>query len=106
MDPRLAKAAHEHAKDMVERHYFSHVSPEGLDPSERARAAGFPAGAGENIAIGYPSASAVMDGWLGSRGHRANILDCDYTVIGVGFDPGTVLTGYAAGSWVQMFGTL
>ena len=56
--------------------------------------------------MGYPSAAAVMDGWLGSRGHRANILDCDYTVIGVGFDPGTVLTGYAAGSWVQMFGTL
>src|SRR5262249_33259719 len=106
LDPRLARAAREHAHDMVVRHYFSHVTPDGKDPSERAMAAGFPAGAGENIAVGFPSASAVMDGWMGSKGHRANILDCGYTVIGVGYDPGTVLIGYAPGSWVQMFGTL
>jgi len=106
LDPRLARAAREHAHDMVARHYFSHVTPDGRDPSDRAMAAGFPAGAGENIAVGFPSASAVMDGWMGSKGHRANILDCGYTVIGVGYDPGTVLIGYAPGSWVQMFGTL
>src|SRR5262249_23660276 len=53
LDPRLARAAREHAHDMVVRHYFNHVTPEGKDPSDRAMAAGFPAGAGENIAVGF-----------------------------------------------------
>ena len=106
VDGRLEAAAQAHAADMASRHYFSHISPEGLDPSARARAAGFPAGAGENIAMGFATASAVMDGWMGSRGHRANILNCSYTVIGVGYDPRTITSGFAPGSWVQMFGVL
>jgi len=106
VDDRLEAAAQAHAADMASRHYFSHVSPEGLDPSARARAAGFPSGAGENIAMGFTTASVVMDGWMGSRGHRANILNCSYTVIGVGYDPRTIKSGFAPGSWVQMFGVL
>jgi uncharacterized protein YkwD len=106
VDTRLQAAASAHAVDMVDRHYFSHTSPDGQDPSERAEAAGFPSGAGENIAMGYPTASAVMAGWMASSGHRANILNCSYTVIGVGYDPGTIRAGFAPGSWVQMFGVL
>ncbi len=106
VDSRLQAAARAHAVDMVDRHYFNHTSPDGQDPSKRAQAAGFPSGAGENIAMGYPTASAVMAGWMASSGHRENILNCSYTVIGVGYDPGTILSGFAPGSWVQMFGTL
>jgi uncharacterized protein YkwD len=106
IDSRLQAAARAHAVDMVDRHYFSHLSPDGEDPSARAEAAGFPSGAGENIAMGYPTASAVMAGWMASTGHRANILNCSYTVIGVGYDPGTIRAGFAPGSWVQMFGVL
>ncbi len=52
-------------------------------------------------------AGAVDDpryGWLQSDGHRANILNCDYRRTGVGYDPGNIQSGYADGSWVQMFG--
>jgi uncharacterized protein YkwD len=106
VDTRLQAAARAHAVDMVDRHYFSHLTPDGQDPSERAAAAGFPSGAGENIAMGYPTASAVMAGWMASSGHRANILNCSYTVIGLGYDPGTIRAGFSPGSWVQMFGVV
>ena len=50
---------------------------------------------GENIAAGYASPEAVMSGWMNSSGHRANILNCNFTEIGVGYayaanDPGTI----------------
>lgn len=52
---------------------------------------------GENIASGYPTAAAVVAGWMGSDGHRANILSPNYTVMGIGYS--------AAGSyWCQQFG--
>lgn len=105
-DQRLQRAAAQHAGDMVANHYFSHTSPDGKNPTDRAKALGFPNGVGENIAVGYATADAVMHGWLASKGHRENILNCDYTVIGIGYDPGAVLTQYGPGSWVQMFGTL
>lgn len=104
VDTRLTRAARGHASDMVRRHYFEHTSPDGSTPSDRAREAGFRSGVGENIATGYPTASAVMKGWLKSPGHRANILNCSYTVIGIGYDPGRVSSQYGGGTWVQDFG--
>ncbi len=95
-DVSLAKAARAHAKDMVERNYFSHTSPEGGMFSERAMASGyegFPRG--ENIAVGQQSPQAVMESWMNSPGHRNNILDDQATALGVGLD-GT--------HWVQVFG--
>jgi uncharacterized protein YkwD len=89
---------------MVDRHYFSHTSPDGQEPAARAKAAGYPRPVGENIAVGYSDAFAVMAGWLSSHGHKANILNCDYARTGIGFDPGTVDPQWGRGAWVQVFG--
>jgi uncharacterized protein YkwD len=98
VDDRLAMAAQLHSDDMAARQYMDHVNPEGQDPSARAAAQGYTgAGIGENIAQGYPDPVAVMEGWMNSEGHRANIENCDYTVIGVGVNE----TGWY---WTQLFG--
>lgn len=105
IDPYLQKAAHNYAVEMVETHNFSHTSVSGLDPTARAKAAGYNGGVGENIAMGYLNdPSGVVAGWMNSSGHRANILNCSYTKTGVGYDPGLITQGYASGSWVQDFG--
>jgi uncharacterized protein YkwD len=98
-DSRLDTAARLHAEDMAANDYFSHDSQDGRSPSDRADAQGFEGGVGENIAAGYPDAEAVMQGWMDSEGHRANILNCDYEVIGIGVADrdGTLY-------WVQNFG--
>lgn len=63
----------------------------------------FPAGShhmGENLAVGQPDASSVMDAWMNSPGHRANILEKDYSTIGIGC---VEVDGYLY--WIQCFGT-
>ena len=101
----LTEAAEAHAADMVDHHYFSHDSLDGRNPFDRMRAAGFTGGSmAENIAVGYQTASAVVEGWMNSDGHRRNILNCTYTMIGIGYDPGQVKPDWGNGSWVQDFG--
>jgi hypothetical protein len=73
-DARLDASARQHSQDMVARGYFAHVTPEGLTPSARAAAQGYTVGAGENIAYGYPNATAAMIAWMQSAGHCRNIL--------------------------------
>ncbi|HEY0344809.1 MAG TPA: CAP domain-containing protein, partial [Solirubrobacteraceae bacterium] len=73
-DARLDASARLHSQDMATRSYFEHVTPEGLTPSARAAAQGYPAGAGENIAYGYQTATAAMVAWMASPGHCKNIL--------------------------------
>lgn len=63
---------------------FSHQDSLGRWPSQRARDCGYPGDAAENIAYGYPSAAATLTAWMGSAGHRANILNATYVMIGVG----------------------
>ncbi|NEA31586.1 CAP domain-containing protein [Streptomyces sp. SID13031] len=101
----LTKAADLHATDMVAHHFFDHNSQDGRSPFDRMKTAGFKGGAmAENIAVGYKSAAAVVDGWMHSEGHRKNILNCDYTMIGIGYDSGQVKPEWGNGSWVQDFG--
>ena len=96
-DAAAAQAAQAHTDDMVRRGYFSHVSPEGGNVGGRLRAAGVQWRAvAENIASGQPTAHAVVQGWLGSSGHRANIENCVYTRHGV---------GYRDGVWTHVFYT-
>jgi uncharacterized protein YkwD len=83
---------------MRDRNFFSHTNPDGLDPFARAARAGLTARA-ENIAYGQPDAAAVMDAWMNSPGHRANILDCSLTRLGVG-----VAEGAGGPWWTQLFG--
>jgi uncharacterized protein YkwD len=85
VDARLAQAAQDHSADMAERDYFDHTTPEGLTFAERIVNAGYPTPGAENIAVGQQTAEQVMEGWMNSDGHRANILNCELTNIGVGF---------------------
>jgi uncharacterized protein YkwD len=101
----LTRAADAHATDMVVHHYFDHNSQDGRSPFDRMKAAGFTGGSmAENIAVGYSSAAAVVDGWMHSEGHRRNLLNCGYKLIGIGYDSGQVKPDWGNGSWVQDFG--
>ncbi len=100
VDSRLARAATDHSRDMAANGFFDHVSPRGSTPTSRAAAAGYPGAAGENIAAGYASPDAVVQAWMASSGHRANILNCNYVATGVGSATG----GYYGIYWTQNFG--
>jgi uncharacterized protein YkwD len=81
----LLAVARAHSRDMGVRRYFDHQSQDGRSPFDRMRAAGYRGGRmGENIAAGQRTPAAVMDAWMKSPGHRANILNCGYRVIGIG----------------------
>jgi uncharacterized protein YkwD len=83
-DPRLSDIAQGHAEDMARRDYFSHTAPGGVGMKERLAAAGITYHlAGENIAWGDRGAESVVRRWMGSPGHRKNILG-NFTKVGVG----------------------
>ncbi|HZG06734.1 MAG TPA: CAP domain-containing protein [Streptomyces sp.] len=98
-DPALAELAGEFSEAMADQGFFSHTSPNGDTPWDRAEAAGISNLGGENIARGQANAQSVMDAWMDSPGHRANILNCDYRTLGVG-------AHFAEGGpwWTQNFG--
>ncbi|MFJ5310181.1 CAP domain-containing protein [Streptomyces sp. NPDC088350] len=101
VDPLLATAAQAHSTDMVARAFYSHTSPDGSQPWDRAAAAGSRRRTiGENIACGQRSPAEVVEGWMNSPGHRANILKPDFTHIGIGFAGGGQMGTY----WTQLFG--
>ncbi|MEV0378523.1 CAP domain-containing protein [Nonomuraea sp. NPDC050643] len=84
-DPKLHLAAERHSTDMAVNNYFAHDSRDGRSFDQRIKATGFAFRlAGENIAKGQPTAAAVVRAWLDSPGHRANIMNCSFTRIGVG----------------------
>ncbi len=96
-DWELSRVARYKSQDMLERGYFDHTSPTYGSPFQMMRAFGLSyRTAGENIAMGYRTPAAVVEGWMNSPGHRANILNANYTKIGVGY--------VARGNyWTQMF---
>ncbi|WP_282083643.1 CAP domain-containing protein [Streptomyces tendae] len=101
VDARLTTAAQAHSADMVARDFYSHTDPDGGKPWDRAAAAGAARRTvGENIACGQRSPADVVEGWMNSPGHRANILKSDFTRIGVGLAGG----GRAGTYWTQLFG--
>jgi len=99
-DERLRTAARAHSQDMAANDYFDHDGQDGRSPFDRMRDAGHPAPTGENIAYGYPTPAAVMAGWMGSDGHRENLLTCAHQTIGVGLAYGPDGRAY----WTQDFG--
>ncbi len=101
LDATLNKVATVKAKDMADNGYFSHDSPTYGSPFEMMRSFGVTQyrTAGENIAAGQKSAQAVMNSWMNSSGHRANILNKSYTNLGVGYYEGGTYGTY----WVQEF---
>jgi uncharacterized protein YkwD len=81
----LMRAAQGHACDMVERGYFSHRDPSGAKPSQRVRRTGYKSClTAENLAMGQKSVDEVQSAWMGSAGHRKNILLPDIRHIGIG----------------------
>ena len=85
-DARLAAAARDHSEDMGLQDYFSHTSLDGRTVSERIEDAGYSWNTyGENIAAGQPTPEDVIDSWMSSQGHRANILNPNFCDIGVGY---------------------
>ncbi|MFD4028246.1 CAP domain-containing protein [Streptomyces sp. NPDC058576] len=95
----LTSLAQNFSEDMAARGFFDHTDPDGDTPWDRAAQAGVQGLAAENIARGQADAQAVMEGWMNSEGHRANILNCDYKTIGIG-----VHEGSGGPWWVQNFG--
>ena len=82
---KLEKAALSHSMDMYENRYFNHRNKEGQSSGDRMKAAGYKyAASGENIAHGYADEKAVVEGWLSSPGHCANIMTSYFQDIGVG----------------------
>ncbi|MEV7287119.1 sigma-70 family RNA polymerase sigma factor [Streptomyces sp. NPDC093252] len=97
----LDTAAQRHSADMAARDFFDHTNPDGADPGDRITAAGYRWSTyAENIARGQQSAADVMQGWMDSPGHRANILNCSVQEMGLG-----VHEGSGGPWWTQVFGT-
>lgn len=81
---RLTTAAGLHSADMANRNYFDHNSPEGTTLGQRITAAGYAwSTAAENIAAGYGSVDAVMNGWIASAGHCRNLMNANLREVGV-----------------------
>ncbi|MFI9205953.1 CAP domain-containing protein [Streptomyces sp. NPDC053048] len=96
---KLNRLAQSMSDDMARRGFFDHTDPDGRSPWDRAARRGIKNLGGENIARGHPDAHTVMEAWMRSSGHRANILNCDYRSIGVG-----VHHGGNGPWWTQDFG--
>ncbi len=107
-NPLLTCSARLHSLDMFERDFFDHVNPDGVEPSERVTEAGYEwMATGENIAYGYDSPQAVVEGWLDSDGHCSNIMNDIYEEIGIGYYPGNLTERFSSDRhyWTQNFGT-
>ena len=97
VDWEVARVAEHKSQDMLNKNYFSHTSPTYGSPFEMLKNYGIKyRSAGENIAKGQRSAGEVVNAWMNSSGHRANILNSSYTHIGVGY----VSNGHY---WTQLF---
>lgn len=103
LDERLTLAAHDRVNDMATRRYFGHVGPDGTAPWVWVAERGYRySSVGENLAAGYRSAQHVVDGWMRSRGHRANILG-QFSDVGVAV--ANVRTGVAGPTFVALYAT-
>jgi uncharacterized protein YkwD len=108
-EQRLELAAQRYAADMIERDFFDHVDPGGLDPQDRILMAGYPsinAWTGENLARGNGAESApaeIVDTWMHSPGHRRNILRAEFVEIGIGVEF-EAANGKPGATYVTTFG--
>lgn len=96
----LSRVARYKSQDMINKNYFSHQSPTYGSPFNMMETFGIRfSAAGENIAYGQRTPAEVVNAWMNSPGHRANILSPSYTQIGVGLAKKSNGTPY----WTQMF---
>lgn len=102
LNTRLRTAMRLHVQELGRRGdlYISHISADGRTFVDRANEQGYTSPGGENVARGQRNAADVMDSWMASSGHRANILNCGFKAIGVGAAKGVDGTIV----WGQLFG--
>ncbi len=94
LDSRLNTSASLKAGDMFANNYWAHVSPSGVQPWYWFGQAGYSYNyAGENLAKDFDTSAGVMDGWMNSPGHRANILNANYTDVGFAVENGVLVGG-------------
>ncbi|MFG3601868.1 CAP domain-containing protein [Micromonospora chersina] len=100
IDDKLMLAAQRHSQDQADHKTMSHDGSDGSDVGDRLDRVGYAwRSYGENVAWNQQSPAAVMDAWMNSPGHRANILNCSFTEIGVG------VARSNGPYWTQDFGT-
>jgi len=105
INEQLKSAAQLKAQDMIENNYFAHISPEGKQPWYWMDQAGYQYKyAGENLAIDFYDTKEVAEAWMNSPTHRRNILNNNYTEIGIAVDVGRY-NGRKVAFVVQMFGS-
>ncbi|MBV4509061.1 CAP domain-containing protein [Pseudomonas sp. SWRI22] len=100
----LAGAANSHTRNMANGNFFDHLDPDGRTPGDRAELAGYIAkNIGENIAAGLDTPRKVVDGWLASPGHCANLMNPQFRELGAAYamDPKSDAGIY----WTGLFGT-
>ena len=115
---RLERAAEGHGRELVSEDYFQHVSPTGETPVDRIRTTGYIPGGqvgyviGENLAwgtLGLAAPRAIVEAWIASPGHLANILEGSYRQTGIGVTPNTPAAlggGEPGATYVQEFGVI
>jgi hypothetical protein len=104
INSRLVEAARLKAEDMATKSYFSHYGPDGMAPWDWIQAAGYDYSfAGENLAVNFTDSKDVEKAWMNSPTHRANILERQFTEIGIATAVGEY-NGKRAIFVVQMFG--
>jgi uncharacterized protein YkwD len=115
---QLEAAAEDHDAEMLQVDYFAHVAPDGETPVERIRKTGYIASEsdgyviGENLAWGTYSLAtpkAIVEAWVASPGHLANILESRYTETGIGIVPAvphSLAEGNPGATYAQEFGVI
>ncbi len=104
-DARLEAAAEDRMRDMEEREYWAHESPDGRTPFIWLAPHGYDYRyAGENLACGFETAELLVQSWMESPGHRANILSTDFDDCGIAIIDGSTQGPAAGRSIVVMFG--
>ena len=109
IDSQLDTAANLHTDEMVQADRMSHQLPGEAGLGDRVSDTGYNwSRLAENVAAGYTTPEAVVDGWMNSPKHRQNILNPEFTHMGVGYDnaPDDIPNSYDTDIyWTQVFGT-
>jgi uncharacterized protein YkwD len=102
---KLEAAARNHSSDMQQKNYFAHASPSGVTLQKRLERVGYVwRMIGENIAAGQPTLERAVEGWIGSAGHCAVLMNAEFSQMGLGRVDGTGANTYKV-YWTLDFGT-
>jgi uncharacterized protein YkwD len=105
INDELSAVAVDRVDDMFAKHYFGHVSPDGIEPWTWADKHGYNYREfGENLAVGYRTPQAIVDGWMHSPEHRKNVLSAAFEDVGVAIAPASPERRFAGPTVVAIYG--